>query len=849
MKRKITVCILLLALCVQVFSTVSCGNAVKTRKGDTFEMPNVSYETYDNLDFSDYSGSATPVNSKITDQWEEYGVGDPYILRFNGTYYMYCSTKDGQDGVRAWKSTDMLNWEKCNPEGVTDGEGNQLLPSGYVSMDAAIQGAFAPEVYYYNGSFYMYTSPAGKGHYVFQSDSPEGPFTCVTGNFGMNIDGSVFIDDDESMYFLTADNTGITIRTMISMSEINANSTDYKSATPSATNIGGWTEGPMLIKRDGIYYLTYTGSDVLSEGYRVSYSTEFDGNSIVSRDSFTKGVDLPILLQVDEEENFKGLGHSATFLGPDLDSYYIVYHTLKSPAGPYRSMAIDRLIFNGTQMSVDGTAKGSVAANLPAFSVSGGAAMAKVNGKLLSASATGNVFSAEFNFIGDGVQCIVAYQNENDYAYVKVDYANHKIELIRHAGSDTVLASGTLKADFDPTVIHTVRFAYADGKADVYFDNMCKIRDAAVTLAGGKIGYEHIQETDAYSTTFSNVAKGYSDRIELKQSGVSIGASNYLPQNCFEGVNSYQLSEKSALSTVTVADEYTNDLGYNGAYQLSLGGKGDFARYLTYFRKSGHYGLKLTYDAKYANTKIGVQYNSGKVRVVTLPAVETSDTGCMISAFIDEFDLEAGVNFITLYGVGDETAFVSFTFEEKSYGEFTFENSLENVMQTGAAYMTMFRLVNGGHATRSGSSMLCYIGDRTLADYEVEVEITFLSTNAYRAGLLIRGKNFATAKSDRLSSIQGYFISLDTRLLTLSKFNYGYSQTNIEAESHEVKTAELTKHTFLLKVVARNHTLTVYLDGKQMISYTDAHAFLTGHIGLYSDGAEVVYKNLKIKGI
>ncbi len=849
MKRKCIVSLLIFTLCVQVILAASCDGGVKSMKGDSFTVPEVSYSTYDNLDFSDYSDTGEAVESNIADQWSKYGVGDPYIFRFNGVYYMYCSTKDRNDGVRAWKSTDLINWEKCNPEGLKDEGGNEILPAGYVSMDPVIVGAYAPEVYYFNGIFYMYSSPAGSGHYVFASDSPEGPFVRVTDNFGMNIDGSVFIDDDESIYFLTADTQGITIRTMESMTDINVSSPDYKSATLSSANIGGWTEGPMMIKREGIYYLTYTGTNVLSEGYRVSYSTETDGNSIVERDSFTAGVDLPVLLQVSEEENFKGLGHSSTVLGPDLDSYYLAYHTYKGP-GPYRSMAIDRLVFNGTQMSVDGSARGSIAANLPAFTVADGSSLTASDGKLLSSSSTGNVFSAEFNFVGDCAECIVAYQDAGNYAYVRVDYNNHKIRLLKRAsGQTSVVAEGTLVNDFDEDVLHTVRVAYADGKADVHFDNMCKISNASISLTGGKIGYANVGADSVYATTFSNVAKGYSDRIELKQSGASIGASNYLPENYFSDVNSYSLGSGSGLSVVDIDDEYETDEGYNGAYQLKLANKGDFARYLTYFKKDGHYGLRLTYDQKYAGTQIGIQYNSGDVRVVTLPEVATSETGCMISTFVDEYDMKKGVNFITIYGAGDETAFVSYTFEEKSAGEFVFENSLEDVMMKGATYSTMFRLVDGGHATRGGSIMLCYVGDDTLSNFEVEVDMTFSSVSSYRAGLLIRGRNFATAQGDGISSIQGYYVALNNRLVSLSKFNYGYSQTNIEAESIGISTSEMTKHTFKLKVVADGNTLTIYLDGQEIISYTDAHAFLTGHIGIYSEGAEVVYKNLKIKGI
>ena len=58
----------------------------------------------------------------------------------------------------------------------------------------ASQTPFAPEVIYFNGMFYMISSPSGNGHYVFESESPEGPFSAISGNIGKSIDGSYFID-------------------------------------------------------------------------------------------------------------------------------------------------------------------------------------------------------------------------------------------------------------------------------------------------------------------------------------------------------------------------------------------------------------------------------------------------------------------------------------------------------------------------------------------------------------------------------------------------------------------------------------------------------------------------------
>ena len=55
---------------------------------------------------------------KIPNQWDSYGIGDPFVYRWNGTYYLYVSTKDGNLGVRAWKSYDLINWTPCTGDGL-----------------------------------------------------------------------------------------------------------------------------------------------------------------------------------------------------------------------------------------------------------------------------------------------------------------------------------------------------------------------------------------------------------------------------------------------------------------------------------------------------------------------------------------------------------------------------------------------------------------------------------------------------------------------------------------------------------------------------------------------------------
>ena len=40
----------------------------------------------------------------------EQGLGDPFVLRFNGRYYLCPSPGGEKQGVLLWESTDMVTW-------------------------------------------------------------------------------------------------------------------------------------------------------------------------------------------------------------------------------------------------------------------------------------------------------------------------------------------------------------------------------------------------------------------------------------------------------------------------------------------------------------------------------------------------------------------------------------------------------------------------------------------------------------------------------------------------------------------------------------------------------------------
>ncbi len=237
---------------------------------------------------------------------------DPFVLRHNGRYYLYCTNPD----IRCWSSADLVDWELEGPA-IDAKEFPELVP-------------FAPEVTYSNGKFYLYTSPSGFGHYVLASDSPTGPFKKISDNIHHAIDGSVFIDDDGKWYFYWAGEEGIWGCEMKSP-------TQPGEPVLTGVTMNGWTEGPFIYKRRGIYYMTYTGNHYLSRGYRINAAWSKHPLTGYLEDAYN-----PLIVHTQGE--VVGLGHSSTVLGPDLVSHYIVYHNMNEDLS--RDLDIDRQLWS-----------------------------------------------------------------------------------------------------------------------------------------------------------------------------------------------------------------------------------------------------------------------------------------------------------------------------------------------------------------------------------------------------------------------------------------------------------------------------------------------------------------------
>lgn len=304
----------------------------------------------------------------LTDLWDGREIGDPFLMRHDGRFYLYCSSH-GNAGIKCWVSEDMIHFDYY----------------GYVCHDERIKGAYAPEVAYNAGKFWMVTSPRGSGHYLLVADSPLGEFRVVTPNLGIGIDGSIFVDDDGKAYFYRASHQGIRVHEMPT-----ADSIDVRSRVIEASYLHHWTEGPQVIKRDGRYFLTDTGNHVCCRGYHVDYCVSHEGPDR----GYRRLRDGVLLLETRDE--FHALGHSSSCIGPDMDTMYIIYHKniINEWNHPlHRSMNIDRFHFNGDRMYCNATWWDQMAPVQPVCTSRDGEGLAD---GLLPVSA-GDTYTAEIN--------------------------------------------------------------------------------------------------------------------------------------------------------------------------------------------------------------------------------------------------------------------------------------------------------------------------------------------------------------------------------------------------------------------------------------------------------------------
>ena len=271
---------------------------------------------------------------------------DPDVLIANSKYYIYPTSTSGNE-FRVYSSTDLTSW---TDEGVI------------FDLDTDCSWAndrpWAPTVVYRNNQYYFYYSASIKVG-VAVSSSPTGPFTDIgqpligSDPYTVDIiDPDVFVDDDGKAYIYYGGSNGA----KMVYRELNPDMVSFASGPQNITP-PNYTEAPMLVKRDGTYYMMYSNGSWFNSSYNVRYSTSSSPTGPWTYRGQVLSTSGP----------YEGPGHHGILKMPGCDEYYIIYHRWEGNNGNrQRRTAIDRMYFNsdGNIRRVQMTNQGVLARNL-----------------------------------------------------------------------------------------------------------------------------------------------------------------------------------------------------------------------------------------------------------------------------------------------------------------------------------------------------------------------------------------------------------------------------------------------------------------------------------------------------
>ncbi len=722
---------------------------------------------------------------------DDYGIGDPFVMRWNGMYYLYASSKE--DRVRVYTSRDLINWEY----------------KGWCTEGSDVYFASAPEVTYWRGDFYMVTSPGGGGHYILKSDDPLGVFRPVTKNFGYVIDGAFWTQDNGDLYMLFPEDW------LIKQVKLNPETMlpDNIKVSTGAT-LRHWTEGPGLIRRGDWHFLTFTGNHVCSPGYKVAYASR-KGDAI---GQYLQPVDSTLLVQSVLGEEFKGLGHSSNVVGPDLDSIYTPYHSLVSLAGPARLYNLDRLLTNGGVMYSTGPTNFPMP--IPAMPEVYGDMDGEKNsftetetGYTATAQQT-NVFTQEVNFVlnggtaqwiagsRDGMDAVVAVNAET--LTLTIGDAVHTAQL-PEIGREGRLH--TLRIECNAEILH----AYVDSMRVLTLDNPGIIAENMTAVKAEGVSYAFIAH--------NGEALGSGDNAALK----------VIP-GTFAAVHSI---DAVALDTVTLQGKQEEKAAVLGE-----------ARYNVRVAETGEYCFDITVGAQDAGKRVTLYMDGEVVWTGTVP--EAKVRGDVYAFSTDHVALPAGDHVLTITAENVTVSRIaSHEWTEVRAIDLDFTKARDGEFYTLGNFM--HKPSEGNLSIRSDRSGFAVFGDEGNTDYEMYVRFRIPVKGIGSSGIILRATDVSFYDSQVEDSYYGYSISLTKLGVNVRRIRYGASGTTDFEGVSEWANAE--EGELIIRAEGRRITISVPGSEEPILSFEDDQPFTHGLYGFFSTGKELTVLECRVTPI
>jgi beta-xylosidase len=423
-------------------------------------------------------------------------IGDPYLVTENGKYYV-TATCDGK-GYDIYSSDNLSDWTR---------EGRIFSSS---SKEGWVRSSlWQPQIVIGNdGKYYLYycgnndnnslrigvaVSDSITGPYRDALDHPLLPYNVAT------IDPNLFTDDDGRMYLYFSRDCSENVVggyhtsqlyciELESYTSIKEGKDPVLLVTPEqdwelASGDYRWNEGPDILKKDGRYYLFYSGGCYADSTYAIGYAV-----SDSPMGPFVKYDKNPVIAST---ENVSGPGNNSFFKTLDGKELYTCYHThtIKLIGGGNRKVTIDRCGFRQD---------GSFYVNGPTTTFqtpfSGHTDLVKIEPK--NVTAEGTIEGRSTFALTDGET--LNSRNESEYEwraqkngeqnpYCEFDFGEKKgIDCIYIYGSaDKDYGAGSINVIFDDGAIRNVSIEAKEEPTVLYFD---RIETSKVRIEAAEMG-------------------------------------------------------------------------------------------------------------------------------------------------------------------------------------------------------------------------------------------------------------------------------------------------------------------------------------------------------------------------
>ncbi|WP_408011284.1 family 43 glycosylhydrolase [Pseudalkalibacillus sp. A8] len=245
-----------------------------------------------------------------------YQGQDPFVTYKDGFYYFVSSSNlDSNNKIYVSKSRTLTD------------QGEKVMVYDSKGTETRI---FAPEIFYFDGKWYIYycadIKDYGYKHMatVLESvtDNPQGEYinkgVLYTGENGEYKEANdiTVIDYNGQLYAVWGTlGHGEPIGPAIAPMD------NPYTITADRTILGGGGEGPRILQRDGKVFITVSEGDYASNGYRLSYLMNTNGN-ILNPDSWSRTNDVFV-----STSDVSGPGRAGFVKSPDGTEDWMIYHS------------------------------------------------------------------------------------------------------------------------------------------------------------------------------------------------------------------------------------------------------------------------------------------------------------------------------------------------------------------------------------------------------------------------------------------------------------------------------------------------------------------------------------------